>query len=413
MSNPASDSSSLAAQLNQIYAPEKAYADLQGIQKHSNRPSLLYEPREAADLDDQDILGQAIPAFQSLACQPDSPYPQLRPLQDLLFSPTLLRQPRQFLSAVQNAAISAGVRTFFKVTVGSFLKSEAVLRCTEWLIRGLRVHILDVAAMLDHLCCYHDDPVFVRLLQLLDLSYASVGGSQHCWQFLLGAQQTATAPTRSMLVKRCREDVSLVCVLLGNLIPVVGRSTSLDSIASSSTDNAHCIAICSEILLEYLDTMKAADLASPRTILPICTTILKNLSAITQSTVSIDGCLALLMLLSRLACKVQLSSEFLECCLKSIVAVQTISSPDNQSKSLLLKHLVFTVLLLLECQDSLNAIPSCCQPSLEQFISAANTDSSVNVSMMLSSLPRAKAIIQTKTSDQPFRTPKDSFTLQK
>ncbi|GJN26820.1 hypothetical protein PR202_gb14780 [Eleusine coracana subsp. coracana] len=197
--------SSIAAQLQAIKsavgaAPEPARRPI-------TRPSVLFDAKEAADIDLRAILPIALSGLEHLASVDE----RFARYNNTLFSETSLDVNREQLTPKENEKINKSISTYLRLLAG-YLQLPAALKTLEYLIRRYLVHVYNLDELLLSALPYHDTHAFVRIVQLVNL-----GNSK--WTFLGGVKSSGAPPPRSFLVQQCIRDKAMLETLCNYVTP--------------------------------------------------------------------------------------------------------------------------------------------------------------------------------------------------
>ncbi|WOL10215.1 hypothetical protein Cni_G18969 [Canna indica] len=162
------------------------------------RPSILYDPRTAADVDLRTILPRAILGLDVLI-ELDS---RFRSYKDTLFSQMSLELDREKMVPKEEEKVNKSICLYLLLLSGH-LQLDAALKTLEYLIRRYLVHVYNMDELVLCALPFHDTSIFVRIVQLLDL-----GNSK--WVFLEGVKASGAAPPRKVIVQQCIRDKGLL-----------------------------------------------------------------------------------------------------------------------------------------------------------------------------------------------------------
>ena len=225
---------SLAAQLSKIAAPSSGVT-----QKRNTRASILYTPREAADISLDQLYETAQNAFIEL-CRVD---PHLERFESSLFSPTARNTNRELSDASTNKQLDIDIANFLRA-VSPYLLLSFTPHALEYLIRRFEVHLYNVESMLECILPFHETPLFSKVLALLSLQDDSR------WTFLHKAQRSRVPMDRQTVVDALVRNVALVDFIWSMGQRVVGSdngssSSSSSSRTSSSSSSSSLVALSS------------------------------------------------------------------------------------------------------------------------------------------------------------------------
>ena len=210
---------SLAAQLANIAAPKQ-----QGTQKRNTRASILYTPREAADLSLDHLHETAQNAFVEL-CRVD---PHLESFEAALFSPSARNTNRELNDPDTNAQLDVDLGNFARA-VSPYLLLSATPHVLEYLVRRFEIHLYNVESLLECILPFHETSLFAKIVPLLALQTDSR------WSFLHKVQQSRVPMARQTVVDAAVRNVAVVDFVWSMAQRVVGSDVG----SSSSKTRKH------------------------------------------------------------------------------------------------------------------------------------------------------------------------------
>ncbi|KAF0894489.1 hypothetical protein E2562_039200 [Oryza meyeriana var. granulata] len=226
---------SIASQLQAIKsalgaAPEPA-------RRPFTRPSVLFNAKEAADIDLRAILPIALSGLEHLGDMDE----RFRRYSNTLFSETSLEVNREQLTSKENDKLNKSISSYLRLLAG-YLQLPAALKTLEYLIRRYLVHVYNLDELLLCALPYHDTHAFVRIVQLINL-----GNSK--WAFLDAVKSSGAPPPRSVMVQQCIRDKAVLETLCNYAAPT-------KEFHHSSTVVCFCTAVIVECLgaIPKLDT---------------------------------------------------------------------------------------------------------------------------------------------------------------
>ena len=195
--NQISGAMSLAQQLQRIRRTQRALGAAEAAPKH--RASLLFDPREAADLDRETVFRLGRSGLDELE-RLDITFGRFALN---LFSEESIQGDRAFLNKKENRAVDELVRSFLHL-LAPFWEREEAHRALEWAIRRFRINEMNVDELLTGILPYHDTVLFVRLVQI------AATENDDRWSFLDLVKQEAAPLQRPAIVQRCLVDPSIL-----------------------------------------------------------------------------------------------------------------------------------------------------------------------------------------------------------
>ncbi|CAI5494230.1 unnamed protein product [Closterium sp. Naga37s-1] len=161
------------------------------------RPSLIFEAKEAADVDAETILHMAQAGLAELVAM-DA---RFKPFLSTLFSPASLQTDRDDEPPDVVAALDRSIDAFLMLLSDALLL-PASHKPLEYLIRKYRVQQCNVDSLVLAALPYHETSLFVRIVQLLSLKHSKWAPVLH------GCKANGAAIPRAQLVQRCVKDDS-------------------------------------------------------------------------------------------------------------------------------------------------------------------------------------------------------------
>eukprot|EP00854_Cymbomonas_tetramitiformis_P027584 gene27584-34032_t len=220
-------------------------AQLQAIQvglptreRDGQKASLLYEAREAADVDVETIYTIALNGFHEL-CNKDG---RFQSFSKTLFSRSGVDYNRELKTKAQNEKLDTSVANFLRLLTNYFDQPEA-FKVLELLVRRYRVHEYNVDALLAAALPFHSTNQFVRLVQIVQVQRYPL------WEFLAPIHTSGAALPRATLVARCARDPALL-----NFICQSGKAAALDGSACKAAVTLYAI-----VVVEMLSRMQRPD----------------------------------------------------------------------------------------------------------------------------------------------------------
>ncbi|EKU22544.1 U3 small nucleolar RNA-associated protein 10, partial [Nannochloropsis gaditana CCMP526] len=176
----------MASTLSQQLAAVRAagVATSSGIQATrrggQQRPSILFDGKEAADVDTFTVHQLACEGLERLAAHE----PRLGPFRSTLFSDESQSFVRELQTREVNQQLDASLQTCL-LYLSPFVGEEDGARVAEYLVRRYAVHAHCAPALLTCFLPYHDRPVFHRVVRLLRLDAGGPVKALACWLPLL------------------------------------------------------------------------------------------------------------------------------------------------------------------------------------------------------------------------------------
>ncbi|KAG0589672.1 hypothetical protein KC19_1G038600 [Ceratodon purpureus] len=247
------------------------------------RPSLLFSPTHAADIDLRTIFDLCESGLEELAGT-DKRFEAYR---KTLFSVETLKLDRELQSRELNEKLNGSISTFLRI-LSHYILLKPAHQILEYLIRRYKIHVYNVDDILICALPYHETTLFVRIVQLLQLKKTK-------WAFLERVQKTGAAPTRAALVNQCRSDPAMLDTLCEAAIKVARMPSKTRTIAS----------LTSIIIMEVLAAVPTVETSTVNRILPF---VLHSF----EGGITEDYRVGALMVVGTLANRASLSSSLVE-----------------------------------------------------------------------------------------------------
>lgn len=225
---------SIASQLQAIKSALGSAPD--AARRPITRPSVLFDAKEAADIDLRAILPIALSGLEHLTGVDE----RFARYGKTLFSETSLEVNREQQTPKENDKLNKSISSYLRLLAG-YLQLPAALKTLEYLIRRYLVHVYNLDELLLCALPYHDTHAFVRIVQLVNL-----GNSK--WGFLAGVKSSGAPPPRSVLVQQCIRDNSLL--------------ETLSNYAAPTKDFLHSrtvVCFCTAVIVECLGAIPRVD----------------------------------------------------------------------------------------------------------------------------------------------------------
>ncbi|XP_075648528.1 uncharacterized protein At3g06530 isoform X3 [Castanea sativa] len=279
---------SLAAQLQVIksFVP----GDSQPLKRPFTRPSILYDPKEAADIDVDTILSIAIQGLEVLIDTDE----RFRNYKNDLFSHKSRELDRDLLGIEENNRINASIGSYLRLLSGYFQLPSA-LKTLEYLIRRYNVHIYNFEELILGTLPYHDTHAFVRIVQLIDTRNSK-------WKFLDGVKTTGAPPPRKVIVQQCIRDKGVLEAICDHATP-----------SKKNQPSRFVISFCTAVVVEALGSITTVEDDVVKRILPF---VVSGLQPGTKG--GSDHKAGALMIVGLLANKVALSPKLVKSLIRSI-----------------------------------------------------------------------------------------------
>ena len=160
------------------------------------KASILYDARDAADVDRETIHAIAVRGFEEL-CRRDG---RFEGFVKTLFSRARAEAGhRESEDAETSRATSVEIRRYLRLLSGYFTEKCAI-STLEYLVRRFKIHVYDVDDFIACALPWHSTAEFVKCAQTCQLE-----NSKH-FKWLSGVKETGAAPPRDALAVRCSKD---------------------------------------------------------------------------------------------------------------------------------------------------------------------------------------------------------------
>ncbi|XP_011695348.1 PREDICTED: HEAT repeat-containing protein 1 [Wasmannia auropunctata] len=194
---------SLAAQLKKLRTPQTNL-----LLQEKKRPSLLFDPKEAANLDRDTVLniGQSgLEELQKLSSVFDE-------FHGTLFAQSSVNFERAIQNVMLNKQLDAEIAKFLLLATPYFLLN-ACHKALEWLVFRYHIHQYNREQFILLILPYHETRMFVRALQLIDLSDES-----DKWHWLAPMQKRGIILSSAILVERLISDKGFLKTLCTHVV---------------------------------------------------------------------------------------------------------------------------------------------------------------------------------------------------
>lgn len=250
--------------------------------RKNTRPSILFDARQAADIDTATIFSLALSGLEELVTENS----RFMSFKRTLFSVESCQTDRELQGQEFNSKLNASIHTYMCL-VADFLLLSPAHQTLEYLIRRYKIHIYNVDDLIRFTLPYHETSLFVRVVQLSNIEKTR-------WHFLEGVKKSGAAPPRELLVQQCLRDMA---VLEG--ICEAGHSSLIGAKISRSKTT---YSFSATIVLEVLAAIQAVDSTLVNRILPY---IVQSFEKGSSEESEVGG----LMIIGTLANKTKLSED--------------------------------------------------------------------------------------------------------
>ncbi|KAI3994953.1 hypothetical protein MKX01_038236 [Papaver californicum] len=267
--------------------------EIKSTKKPFTNPSILYDPRVAADLDIDSLYSIAISSLDVLV-KSDVRFGAYK---NSLFSYKSRELNRGLQGRVENEEINVSISSYLRLLSG-YLLVDSALHTLEYLVRRYMIHVYNIDELVNCAMPYHDTPTFVRIVQIVQLKNSK-------WGFLEAVQKSGAPPPRNVIVQQCIRDRGLLVALCEYAMPVKKYQPSVA-----------VISFFTAVAVEVLGALKVIDADTVRNVIPF---VLKGLDP--NANGGPDHKAGALMIASLLANRAALSSELIKNLIASIARI--------------------------------------------------------------------------------------------
>ncbi|XP_020576310.1 uncharacterized protein At3g06530 isoform X2 [Phalaenopsis equestris] len=316
---------SIASQLQVIKSVIKGKED--PIRRPITRPSVLFDPKEAADIDLRSIIPLAQSGLDALIKVDD----RFSSYKSTLFSHVTLEIEREKMTPKEEEKLNKSICSYLQLLAGQLLLPSA-LRTLEYLIRRYQVHVFNAEELVLCALPYHDTHAFVRIIQLIDFGNKK-------WAFLEGVKTSGAPPPRNVIVQQCIRDKGVL--------------EALCNYASSTKDFQHSrpvICFCTAVTVEVLGSLPKLD---TDTIQKTLTFVFNGLNPAIGG--SPDHAMGALMIVSLMATRATLASKLVQ---SLVYFIARFAQHDSRKSSDLLRlRVTIMAMVTLVQSQSAHALP--------------------------------------------------------
>ncbi|KAK7276819.1 hypothetical protein RIF29_17965 [Crotalaria pallida] len=219
---------SIASQLQAIRSLVQS-VDSNPLKRPFSRPSILFDPKEAADIDIDAIFTIALEGLDVLISTDE----RFRNYKNDLFSHRGKELDRELIGIEQNNQLNVSIASYLRLLSG-FFHLPSALKTLEYLIRRHKVHVYNTEDLILCALPFHDTHEFVRIVQILDTRNTK-------WGFLEGVKVSGAAPPRTVIVQQCIRDKGVLEVLCNYASP-----------SKKFQPSRHVIGFCTAVFVEVM-----------------------------------------------------------------------------------------------------------------------------------------------------------------
>eukprot|EP00953_Heterococcus_sp_UTEX-ZZ885_P012423 7127-Heterococcus_DN1.PRE.2 len=257
--------------------------------------TIACKENEAADVDLESVREAALSGIATLCKQDD----RFAAYEDTLLSKDAMVTPREMHTQDVNQKIDKSITSLLRL-LSPYLMNRPSHLVLEYLVRHYKVYHYNVDAVVECILPWHDSNVFVRMVQLLNLSQ-----SNGRWEFLTAVAKTGTPLPRHALAQRAAHDMALLDFVC-SLAKRNGSNTK-------GTQFTHVFSFFSAVVVEAMQGLTTLHEGLVRVVLPVlligvratksphyqaaCYFVTAHLSS--RTALSIEACNALLIALAK------------------------------------------------------------------------------------------------------------------
>ena len=193
---------SLAKQLQQLQIPGSLPST--ATAKASKKSSLLFDSKEAADIDNETVFSIGLNGLEELKVIE----PAFRMFEKSLFGDSSMSLERSLQTKDVNEKLDKHISKFLQYLSPYFLLKPAH-KVLEWLIRRFQIHVHNVDSLVTCILPYHETNLFTRVLQLL-----SIKDPSSKWNWLSPIKKAGVPLSKTAFLQHCITDTaffSLIC----------------------------------------------------------------------------------------------------------------------------------------------------------------------------------------------------------
>ncbi|XP_064652664.1 HEAT repeat-containing protein 1-like [Lineus longissimus] len=209
---------SLALQLQKLSVPHTQAI----LGEDKKRPSLLFDPKEAANLDKETVYGIGLNGLEELENLDET----FQEFEETLFSETAQDFERSTQTKEVNQKLNKTISQFL-IKLSPYFLLKPAHKVIEWLVYRYHIHFYNIDDLLMCILPYHETKIFVRAVQLLKLD-----DSTNRWHWLQPIQKPGVPLPRTTVMTHCNKDPSFlnfVCDMVHKFLKVHGTKQSVNS----------------------------------------------------------------------------------------------------------------------------------------------------------------------------------------
>ncbi|KAK4787741.1 hypothetical protein SAY86_011574 [Trapa natans] len=314
---------SISLQLNAI----KSLVQAEPLNRSFIRASILFNSKEAADVDIDSIYTIALSGLEVLASTDE----RFDNYKSNLFSHRSTTLDRELMTPEENDRLDASINSYLRLLSGRFQLPSA-LKTLEYLLRRYKIHVYNTEELMLCALPYHGSHAFVRIAQLVNFGNTK-------WKFLEAVKVSGAPPPRQVIVQQCMRDLSVLEALCN-----YAKSTK------KFYPSSHALGFCTAVIVEVLGSLPAVENEVVNKILPFVSSGFE-IGRRKDSEHKAGS----LMIVSLLASKAALSPKLVKGLVRSLA--ETAQDDVETSSDQYLTRLSVIALIHLTQTQSLDAFP--------------------------------------------------------
>ncbi|ONI24972.1 hypothetical protein PRUPE_2G273000 [Prunus persica] len=283
---------SIASQLEAIKSVIQADTE-PSVKRPFTRPSILFDAKEAADIDIDTIFSIALQGLDVLVITDE----RFRIYKNDLFSQKSRELDRELMGIEENNGINVSISSYLRLLSGHF-ELPSSIKTLEYLIRRYKIHVYNFEDLILCALPYHDTHTFVRIVQLISLRNSK-------WRFMDGVKVSGAPPPRKVIVQQCIRDKGVLEILCNYASP-----------SKKYRPSRPVIRFCTAVVIEVLGSSTSVDSDVVQRILSL---VVSGLEAGTKG--DSENKAGAMMIVGLLASKVTLSPKLVKSLMRSIAEI--------------------------------------------------------------------------------------------
>ena len=209
---------SLARQLKKLQIP--GHLAGAAATKFRTKASLLFDPKEAADIDNETIFALGNNGLDELKAIE----PSFGKFQITLFSESSKSLERTLETKKVNERLDKQISKLL-LCLSPYILLKPAQKVLEWLIRRFAIHVHNVDELVRCVLPYHETKLFARVIQIL-----SISDPWAKWNWLQPLQKSGSPLPRIAVIQRCITDPSFLALICDMIPQALENDCSVSSI---------------------------------------------------------------------------------------------------------------------------------------------------------------------------------------